>query len=325
MSFKEEKTVKLSPDINETEYRALSHLGSTDISMILNNAYQFNLLKTGQIQTAKSCFEFGKAFHVALLEPEKYKDLVQIVSKVSESLMNLALSDEAPRNNVLLVECKSKSTNIYKNAVKNNPSKRVLIRPEFEVYQNYKENRGKSFITYNEHQLIHDMILKCREIPNFINQLNESTTEQAYFGEIDGVPVKCRIDILSTYKGIVNVIDPKTTEAAATEQTFIKSSGANNYFIQEALYTEILRQNGINVDGYSFLLVSKDQYSGAGYYSHAQVFKNQGMDYVHKAIAKYKYCKENNIWSENKFNFHENKFEFVSEVLLPIYVFYKYE
>ena len=51
----------------------------------------------------------------------------------------------------------------------------------------------------------------------------------------------------------------------------------------------------------------------------------EGEKFMNKAIQKYKYCVANNIWPERQFDFDSNSFPVISEVILPTWVFYKYQ
>jgi len=306
----------------EAKYRALDHLGSTDVSMILNNARKFHLIRGGQLEESKECYELGKAFHVALLEPDKLFDLVAIMPQGA----NLKLKEVAKRNDFLVAACRGKTAKVYKEMVEDHPNQDVLIEQEAEAVAFFQQNRGRIFVNGEEFNTVQRLVEKAKGVQGFENYLKEGRKEQAYFGEIEGVPVKGRMDIMFTNEdGSVYVFDPKHTGMEATAATFAQMSGSHNYYLQEWLYTEVLRQNGVAVKDYLFLLVSHLEHSGAGYYKHDYSAMERADELVHKAIQKFKSCQMTGEWNEGKFDWSENRFELVSEVTLPTYIFYKYE
>ena len=313
-------TSNLRADMSEAAYRALEHLGSTDISMLLDNARKFDLIRRRELVENKECFEFGKAFHVALLEPELLFDAVAVANKI-----NLGLREVAWRNNFVVAPCRGKTAKVFIEMVADNPDKDVLIEPEFEQVQFFQQHPEKIVVTTVEFNKIEKLVEKAKRVPGFENYLANGKKEQSFFGEIDGVPVKGRMDVMFQTKEGFYIFDPKHTGMEATAHTFSQMSASHNYYVQEWLYTEILRQNDIPVRDYLFLVVSQLDHSGAGYYKHDYVAMERAEELVHKAIQKFKACTDSGLWGEGKFNWETKEFELVSEVTLPSYIFYKYE
>lgn len=309
-------------DVNmpHDEYRALENLGSTDIGRILNNAALFNAIRTGTFKESKEVFEFGRAFHLSLLEPEKFKDEVCVVGNSS-----LRLQEIAERGEFVVAPCRGKTAKVYKEMVEANPGVDVLIEQEAETVMNFMANKGKIFLTEDSMGEIQRCVANALDLENFKKYIDGGLKEQSYEGEIDGVKVKSRIDLIIHRDGDAIVFDPKTTGKEATEKSFIGASAEYGYYRQEWLYTEVLRQNGITVKDYIFVVCSSLEYSKAEYYKHDHIAMERAEEEVKKAIKKFKYCRDNNIWREGKFNFADNRFELVSEVTLPNYIFYRYE
>jgi hypothetical protein len=188
----------------------------------------------------------------------------------------------------------------------------------------YSNNKDKEIITQEDYQEILVLKEKILSLENFKIWLDNGVAEQSFFGKIDGVEVKCRPDLLVKTKAGYIVIDLKTMGGEATPEEFAKKSGNYNYFLQEALYREVLRQNGIKVIKFLFAGVSKLEWSGAGYFEHDLTALDLGKDLLQKALFKYKWCKENDIWEEGQFDFINGGFFKINEVILPNYIFYKY-
>jgi len=313
---------KPSPNCPESEYRSHPALGSTDVKTILSNAKKFNAIRTGEHQENKDAFRTGRAFHSLLLEPERFFE-DNVVTKVNSD----RLSGIFERNNYVVAPCKGKTAKVYKDLVEQHPDKDVVIEPDASRMEFMKEHAGKTFISPDEMEVVESLVVKIQNLQGMSRYLKEGTREQSFFGEIEGVPVKCRIDLFVKSKDSDQVIifDPKSTAKENTPEVFVKSSANFSYYIQEWLYTEILKQNGFDVKDYIFIQASSLPYSGASYYKHDYIAMERAEEEVKRALQKYKFCKETGKWSEDKFDFNENKFEIVNEIQLPNYIFYRNE
>lgn len=264
-------------NVEEDEYRKNPALGSTDISMMLDNPRKFYLSKKGDLSIETPSMLFGRAFHMYLLERDRFFE-------------SYAVSP-----------CDDKRKKEYKEFVKT-ATLPVLSRKELEE--------------------IEKLASKCFELPRFRELLekHDSRTEASYFGEIEGVPVKCRLDVEIFEKEGVIVIDPKTTIGENTSLNFEKSAIKYNYHLQEWLYTEIVKQNGKKVLDYLFLQVSRLDYSGASFKQNSLLALEQAEEDVRKALRKYKMYKEkygDKIWPEYE--------QVVETVNFPQWGYYKYQ
>ena len=311
----------LKPDCSEQDYRKHPALGSTDIKSMIQNAKKFYMVKTGQLKKSSPALRFGQAFHVALLEPEKFDDAVWVTDINVERLMPVV-----ERDNYLVSEMKTKTAKKFIELQEQNPDKDIVTLTDGDMIGYIKQNLGKTVISKADAQLVQELCEKVKAMPNMSKYLEGGKKEQAYFGMIDGVHVKCRLDLIYPIdkdgKNVI-IIDPKSTAKENISEEFAKSSGNNCYFIQEALYREILKQNGFNVVDYLFIQVSREEYCGASYYKHEHTALEFGMDEIKYALNKFKYCKENNTWREDQFDPINQTFEDVNIISLPNYVYYR--
>jgi len=182
----------------------------------------------------------------------------------------------------------------------------------------------KTLLTKEDFAIVKQMSQKLGELKKMRHWLKIGEAEKSFFGEYNGVEIKCRPDLLvKTSKGYL-VIDLKTTATEATPQNFAKSSANFLYYLQEAVYREVLKQNDIEVIKFLFAYVSKQEVSGAIYCEHDYIALEEGETLLQKAIQKYRFCNENNIWKEEKFDFETNSFEKINTISLPTYAFYQF-
>jgi len=303
------------------EYHTHEALGSSNLKMILENARKFRLVKGGELKIESKSLDFGTAFHTYVLEPEKFDDEVAVFDEGPTA----KIIELAENENIGLYDGKAKTRNAKDFKEKQEQSGKTLLFPdEWEKVQAFKEAKGKIIISAEEFKQIQRMATHVRNLPNMDMVLKNTYKELSFFGEIDGVKVKCRPDFMGVKGDKVWVFDLKTTADEATAEAFAKTSANFKYFMQEALYREVLRQNGLKVVSFSFIVASKKEYSTALRASHSHVALEYGNDLVEKAIQKYKYCSENNLWLESPFDFVENKFLDEAMVDLPNWVYYQY-
>jgi len=80
--------------------------------------------------------------------------------------------------------------------------------------------------------------------------LQNGISELAFFGEFDGVPVKCKADYYNQEAGVV--IDLKTTKSI---KDFKKSILEYGYGTQSAFYLDVIKSLGKKADRFVFILV----------------------------------------------------------------------
>lgn len=111
---------------------------------------------------------------------------------------------------------------------------------------------GKVPLKHDEYITIQKMRDALRKHPMAKNILHRSENEGAYTAELEGVPCKCKVDLLN--KGYV--FDLKSTDDASFEG-FQKSIGKWRYERQAAVYTDILKKNNVEVKAFVFVAVEK--------------------------------------------------------------------
>ena len=156
--------------------------------------------------------------------------------------------------------------------------------------------------------------------------LEKGSMESSWFATIDGIEMKCRPDILINIgKGqeYYIVIDLKTTDEP-TKDNFIKSGGRFMYHLQEQHYRKVLAANNIHVQEFLFLMIGKKEGTNAEFYKWTQTAQELGEEMWNKAVKKYKFCRDNDMWLESEFDFFANKFQPVTECDLPNYMYYLY-
>lgn len=316
-------------EITNKEYHSHKALGSTMLSTLLKNAREFDLIKKGELKIEGKQLDIGTALHKLVLEPETFEDEI-IVSDLSitQGIKDLIDSKDVftlyPAEVITpggLLSTSKKAKEILETLDKD----KIYLTPnDYDSARFYQDNKDKTIITSDDMELVETLKDKIMKLKNFKVWLDNGVKEKSFFGIVDDVELKCRPDLLvKTDKGYI-VIDVKTMGKSATSDSFAKSSADFLYPLQEALYREVLKQNDINVIDFIFAGTSKQEWSGAGYYRHTQEWVEWGQELMHKAIFKYKWCSNNDLWFEDDFDFTDGGFKIVNDVVLPNYAQYKF-
>jgi exodeoxyribonuclease VIII len=316
--------------MSNKDYHNHPALGASNLITLLKNAKKFRLMKDGEYELKSKNLTFGSALHKYVLEPEDFdKEFVVTDIKIPEKIKEIVennLEYQIYPEEVLTTSGKLSTSKKAKEIIENleglyiTPAEKELV----DFYKDIIENE-KEIISTEDFEKIKVLKEKLYQLEGFEAYIKAGIKEATFFGEIDGVEVKCRPDLLVKTKSGWIVIDLKTICDEATPQAFEKATGNYLYFLQEALYRKVLEQNDIKIDKFLFAVVSKLDHSGAEYYEHDQVSVDFGEDLIEKAIFKYKWCSEHNEWREGKFDYVYGGFEKVNTITIPQYIWYQFQ
>ena len=143
---------------------------------------------------------------------------------------------------------------------------------------------GREIITAQEWNELNQLKQNVLAHPIARNILIGAEFEGAITGEIDGVPMRAKIDIVN--KGYI--VDLKTCQDAS-KSAFMRSIGQFSYHQQAAVYLELCKQNNIQVTGFLFIAVERNaKQCGVACYSIDQESIDLGMQKAKKSLKKYK-------------------------------------
>jgi hypothetical protein len=100
---------------------------------------------------------------------------------------------------------------------------------------------------------------------------------------------------------------------------FVKQGGTFFWDMQEQFYLDVLRQNGINPKAFYFNCAGKKEFSGASFFEWGVSTKDEAKKVVKAGFRKYKYCTENNVYLESKFDYVHLRFEAITTLDVPVY------
>ena len=146
--------------------------------------------------------------------------------------------------------------------------------------------------------------------------LKEGVAEQAYFSELGGVKVRCKVDYYVERLGLI--IDLKTSKDA-TNKSFSKAIADNAYHVQAAFYIDLLASLNKKVNKFLFIVVENFDDFRVAFYELSETAISLGRSKYLEAIEIYK-----NI---NKLNSHIytnlKTGEIVQSIDLPRWAYYE--
>jgi exodeoxyribonuclease VIII len=143
---------------------------------------------------------------------------------------------------------------------------------------------GREIITAAEWVELNQLKQNILAHPIAKNILIGAQAEGAITGEIEGVAMRAKIDLIN--KGYV--IDLKTCQDASKGE-FMRSIGKYSYYQQAAVYLELCKQNNLEASGFLFIAVERGAKScGVACYSLNQESIDIGLSKAKRTLNKYK-------------------------------------
>lgn len=266
--------------MTNNEYHSRAEISKSDLDLLAKSPYLLKLKKDGKYQSEATPSQIlGSAVHKLVLEKDDF---------------------------------------INEFAIEPNCDKRTKDgKAEFEKFQS--ENQGKTILKadiFETAKIISECVLNMQSTANF---LKYGKAEQSYFGEIDGVKVKCRPDFYNEKLGLI--IDLKTT-SDASPSGFSKSIANFNYHIQTAFYSDIMRSLDKKVNKFLFIAVETKEPFLVGFYELDLVAIDKGREKYKELLNLWKWCVENNNYFGYG-DFKDGKFNPVKTLNLPTWKFYE--
>jgi exodeoxyribonuclease VIII len=232
---------------------------------------------------------FGSAYHVFILEPEKFEDEYYIFNDhdICEKLSGEGFK-------------KPRATKEYK---------------EWEESQ-MRVMADKKVITKDIYNHLVGMREKIMRHPYAKMLLSNGVNEQGYMGEIEtesgNIKIKFKPDHVNENRKII--VDLKTTRDASKEK-FPGIAGNLSYHIQGALYADLMEKVTGDNRAYKFIFIAQEKKKPYAFniFEASPQFIAQGRYEYELLLQLYKYCLDNStwpgyqVWCENKYGILELK------------------
>lgn len=201
---------------------------------------------------------FGIACHMAILEPNKFKDTYRIIPEIN------------------------KRTKEGKKA--------------WADFCEECENNNQIPISATDYNTIIDMrnaLLADPLAPLFLQGKHE--TEWYWKDSITHIDLKCKCDILTDYHGKKYIVDYKTTDSCENGH-FERSVNKYGYQFQAGFYTEGLKECTGEDYGFAFLSQEKKPPYACRIYLCSDIFVEKGKEIFRELLNKYQLCQVTGNW-----------------------------
>lgn len=213
-------------NMSDSEYRAIDYLSKHDSDEFDRNPHAFFARKTiGYRKEPTDAMKLGTALHMKTLQPQLFESSYAVIPA----------------------------------SIKQKRGK------EWDAFQ--AENEGKEYIKLAQFQQINGMShalvnsIGCKQV---FEQTPYSDREVVLLSEINGVPVKSKVDMVCEKFGFV--ADVKTASDASPD-AFMRQASELGYDVQAAFYLMNAEECGLNVDKFGFFVVETEPPYTTGIYT----------------------------------------------------------
>jgi ATP-dependent exoDNAse (exonuclease V) beta subunit len=182
-----------------------------------------------------------------------------------------------------------------------------------ETWTNFElKSVGKDLVKAEDFGIIKDMKVELLKNEMVVNLLT-GKKEVSLFGvdELTGEKIKARPDILTEIGDQLIIVDYKSCDSAETD-AFMRSALKYGYHLQDALYSEVVKQNYGKEPIFIFIAQEKTEPYAVNILQTDQYFRQYGNDVFRELIGIFHECKTTGNWYG-----YETSFNQVNNLSLP--------
>jgi len=165
-------------------------------------------------------------------------------------------------------------------------------KEHWESLKEIAELTGKPLVKWDLYHAAKTMREQVSLNPYWRDIEENSSKEISLFAEIEGVPVKARYDALLSNL----VIDLKTSKDILTTSNIQKTIIKLGYHFSAAMYLEIGKACGLDVDGFVWIFVENQAPHGCRYVQADNDMIEFGRQEFYACLDKYKECIKADKW-----------------------------
>lgn len=249
-------------DVTNQEYHADPAISSTPLKVMKDGtpeSFKYHLDNRQSIES--DALLRGSVLHAMLLEPRKYMDYFVFESH----------------------ELKDKT-----KLTKNGGSKE-----DWDNLKRVAEHANLPLVKFDMYKDCTGMRNSVQAHPWWKNIAEHAVNEISLFSEIEGIPVKARYDSLLDEK---HIIDLKTSKNVLNTASIQRSIVDYGYHLSAAMYIEVGRSLGLEVDGFTWAFVEINAPYSCRFVEASAKMLDVGRDEFYKCLRKIKQCQESNNW-----------------------------
>ena len=315
---------KIGESIANKDYHASDNLSASRLIMFLASPVKYFDVYVAKTHKKRytDALQVGSLHHSLVLEPENFDDDYIVIdgtlkADLVEGIKRLGgeINEQPNSKGELVVKDTVAELNAELDRLRAKEKRNIVNAKQLELAQSTATKALKSVYVIENRSGKVLLEAQLREVL----KLDISHIERTFYGEIEGVKFQIKPDLLMNLgknEPLWFCVDLKTGEDASID-LFTRNVAKHYYDLQQYIYLEVLRQNGINVIDFRFCVTGKSEHSRSAYYQLDRDDVQDAGKVVKKAIEKYKFCRERRLWLDGKFDHDQNRFEPVSTVKLP--------
>lgn len=263
--------MRLVENLRAWEYHASPGVSASKLKWYGVSAAHGKAAEDGQIKIGKDVAEFGEAFHAATLEPATF----------GERYVSNPETYPAQETHAKVKKGKIKAGDpLPWNA-------NAKVCEDWKLEQTRKIISPKEFRSF---QAMSDRLQQDQVCGPYLR--TKGRYELSIFGELDGVPVRARLDKL-TDAGVI--LDLKSTRCAKPFD-FIRQCIFLKYHVQAWWYATLLQEAGESFNGFVFAASEKEAPNLAVAYELDSAAFNKGREEGIRLFDLYKKCHREKRW-----------------------------
>lgn len=256
-------------DMSNKDYRNQAGISKSDLDLINTSMLHYFAGRFGDARKETAAFDVGTAVHYYVLEPERFKTHI------------LSYSDALP----WIQENRD-------SKVKEITSKRGNVGQWLEEFRSIVEEKllaegdtdAPKMLSDSEKELICNMGKAITSTVFYRKFMRGQKNEVSFMAEWNGMLCKCRADCWNEKAKMV--ADVKTVTDASPEG-FQKAAAEHRYNVQAALYREIMRACGVEVNTFAFIAVEKKAPFATAVYAYDSEAMDEGLEEAKENIETY--------------------------------------
>ena len=288
--------MKIGLDIPIADYHNVGTMSASKMILFHNNRREFKAARDGKKNQTSLPMITGGYFHAIALK-QSLDDFIVLRNNLT-SLRKEELEEIALKLDIEIGVLKPELIKAI-----NLTDKVFIPQKQVELAERLKELVWEKFIKIDK---FNEKIKDC------LFELKNCYKEKTFYGEIDGVTFQIRPDILieiGKNNDVWFCVDLKSSRSD-DHKSFENSIINWRYDIQQSIYTEILKQNGISLSGFYFVVAGKGEFDGCETYQISPMVIEETKRYVIDLIKKYKYCELNGYRNYIMEEDHEGKWHY---------------
>jgi hypothetical protein len=245
----------ITGELSFAQYAALPAISNTALGKLSRSPAHYKAWLDSREEDESEALRIGRIAHRAILEPKEFE---------------------------------AEFATLY--AVK--PDGMKFSTREGKDWKLAREGEGRSIITFEQAEFLSASAKSISTHKTAGKMLKAGRAELSVTAELDGIPVKCRVDFATEGNALVDL----KTARDASKRGFQRAIVDRGYHRQAAFYLDVCKAAGLEKKHFTFLAVEKEPPFLLGCYRLDEQAIHQGRTEYRRLLELYAKCKAEDSW-----------------------------